>query len=78
MSTILILLLPSILFRLLIKAVEKARQNGLTIPIVYNSSGYEKADTIKMLEGTVDIYLPDIKYFSCQAFGKILVCTGLF
>ncbi len=33
------------------------------VPIVYNSSGYEKADTLKMLEGLVDIYLPDIKYF---------------
>lgn len=53
-----------------IKAVEKARQNGLTIPIVYNSSGYEKADTIKMLEGTVNIYLPDIKYFSSKLSAK--------
>ena len=33
------------------------------VPIVYNSSGYEKAETLKMLEGLVDIYLPDIKYF---------------
>ena len=33
------------------------------VPVVYNSSGYEKAETLKMLEGLVDIYLPDIKYF---------------
>lgn len=33
------------------------------VPIVWNSSGYEKAETLKMLEGLVDIYLPDIKYF---------------
>ncbi len=33
------------------------------VPIVYNSSGYEKAETLKMLEGLVDIYLPDLKYF---------------
>ena len=33
------------------------------VPVIYNSSGYEKADTLKMLEGLVDIYLPDIKYF---------------
>ncbi len=33
------------------------------VPIVYNSSGYEKSETLKMLEGLVDIYLPDIKYF---------------
>ena len=34
-----------------------------TVPVVWNSSGYEKAETLKMLEGLVDIYLPDIKYF---------------
>ncbi len=33
------------------------------VPIVYNSSGYEKADTLKMLEGLVHIYLPDLKYY---------------
>lgn len=33
------------------------------VPVVYNSSGYEKAETLKMLEGLVDIYLPDIKYY---------------
>lgn len=33
------------------------------VPVVYNSSGYEKAETLKMLEGLVDIYLPDLKYF---------------
>ena len=33
------------------------------VPVVYNSSGYEKAETLSMLEGLVDIYLPDIKYF---------------
>ena len=33
------------------------------VPIIYNSSGYEKAETLKMLEGLVDVYLPDIKYF---------------
>ena len=33
------------------------------VPVVYNSSGYEKAETLKILEGLVDIYLPDIKYF---------------
>lgn len=33
------------------------------VPVVYNSSGYEKTETLKMLEGLVDIYLPDLKYF---------------
>ncbi len=39
------------------------REYKSPVPIVYNSSGYEKAETLKMLEGLVDIYLPDIKYF---------------
>ena len=39
-----------------------ARQNGLKIPLVYNCSGYENPDMIKILEGAVDIYLPDFKY----------------
>ena len=50
----------------IIKAVQKAKNNGLKIPIVYNTGGYEKVESIKMLEGTVDIYLPDIKYFSSE------------
>lgn len=44
------------------RALELARQKGLSIPIVYNSSGYEKKETLKMLDGLVDIYLPDFKY----------------
>lgn len=44
------------------RALELAKQNGLSVPVVYNSSGYEKTDTLRMLEGLVDIYLPDFKY----------------
>lgn len=47
----------------IIEALEIAKKNGLNIPIVYNSSGYEKVETIKMLEGYVDVYLPDLKYY---------------
>jgi len=39
------------------------REYKSPVPVVYNSSGYEKAETLKLLEGLVDIYLPDIKYF---------------
>lgn len=46
------------------EALDTAKSNGLSIPIVYNSSGYEKVETIKMLDGYIDIYLPDFKYFS--------------
>jgi putative pyruvate formate lyase activating enzyme len=46
-----------------ISALDMARKNGLTLPIVYNSSGYERTENLKMLEGYVDIYLPDYKYY---------------
>ncbi|MBP3338193.1 MAG: radical SAM protein [Lachnospiraceae bacterium] len=45
------------------KAIKIAKNNGLNVPVVYNSSGYEKVESLKMLEGLVDIYLPDMKYF---------------
>ena len=48
----------------IIKAIKKAKNNGLKIPIIYNSSGYENVETIKMLNGYIDIYLPDFKYFN--------------
>lgn len=47
-------------------AVEHARNEGLRIPIVYNTSSYEKVDTLKRLEGIVDVYLPDYKYYSSE------------
>ena len=46
----------------IIKAIQIARNKGLKLPIVYNTNGYEKVETLKMLEGYVDIYLPDFKY----------------
>lgn len=46
----------------IIKALNLARMQGMDLPVVYNSSGYEKLETLKLLEGYVDIYLPDLKY----------------
>ena len=51
-------------------AVEHARNQGLRIPMVYNTSSYEKVETLKCLEGIVDVYLPDFKYFNPQLAGK--------
>jgi putative pyruvate formate lyase activating enzyme len=45
-------------------AIVAARDKGLTIPIVYNSNGYDSVDSLRQIRGLVDIYLPDIKYFS--------------
>ncbi len=55
----------------IIEAIKIARKNGLKLPIVYNTNGYEKVETLKMLEGYVDIYLPDFKY-SDNELGKRL------
>lgn len=46
----------------IIAAVREARDRGLRVPIVYNTSGYETAEAISALEGTVDVYLTDFKY----------------
>lgn len=50
----------------IIRAVKKARKEGMNLPVVYNCSGYEKVETLKMLEGIVDIYLTDFKYMEKQ------------
>ena len=54
----------------IIEALDMARRNGLDIPVVYNSSGYEKTETLKLLEGYVDIYLPDLKYLDPELAQK--------
>ena len=47
----------------IIEAIKIAKQQGLKIPIVYNTNGYENVETLKLLEGYIDIYLPDLKYY---------------
>ncbi|MDD6735872.1 MAG: radical SAM protein [Clostridiales bacterium] len=47
----------------IISAVDTARKHGLNLPIIYNTSGYENTETIDMLDGYIDVYLPDLKYF---------------
>jgi len=51
-------------------SVELAKLQGLRIPIVYNTSSYEKVDTLKQLEGIVDVYLPDFKYWNPELAAK--------
>jgi len=46
----------------ILDAVDQAVRLGLTIPILYNTSGYESVETLQLLDGVVDIYLPDAKY----------------
>lgn len=54
----------------IIDALTIAKKNGLNIPIVYNTSSYESIDTLRMLDGLIDIYLPDFKYHSSALSSK--------
>lgn len=50
----------------IVKALDMAKKKGLVIPIIYNSSGYESVFALRMLEGYVDVYLPDMKYYDSK------------
>lgn len=58
------LVTPTHFVPLIIEGLKLAKEKGLTIPIVYNTSSYETKETIKMLDGIIDIYLPDLKYYN--------------
>ena len=55
-----------------------ARNKGLKIPVVYNSSGYDNVSTIKMLDGLVDVYLVDLKYYDDSLGIKYSGCSNYF
>ena len=48
----------------IIEGLKIAKNKGLNLPIIYNSSGYENIETLRYLKGYIDVYLPDLKYFS--------------
>ncbi|MBO8131351.1 MAG: radical SAM protein [Candidatus Marinimicrobia bacterium] len=54
----------------IIEAISIARHKGLTIPIVYNTSGYEKKETLEIIDGFIDIYMPDFKFFTDKVAQK--------
>jgi putative pyruvate formate lyase activating enzyme len=62
----------------IIEALDISKRKGLTLPVVYNCSGYEKTETLKLLEGYVDIYLPDFKYMSEEPAIKYSNCKNYF
>lgn len=68
------LVTPTMYVLQIIEALKIAREKGLKLPIIYNTSGYENIETIKMLKGYVDVYLPDLKYYSndlCKKYSKV-------
>ena len=62
----------------IIEALKLAKSKGLKLPIIYNSSGYEKVETIKLLKGYIDVYLPDIKYFDSKYSSKYSKANSYF
>ena len=62
----------------IIEAIKLAKRQGLNIPIVYNTSGYETVETLKLLEGVVDIYLPDFKYYYNELGNKLSSVNDYF
>ena len=58
------LVTPTMYAYQIIEALKIAKSNGLNIPIIYNTNSYENVETIRALEGYIDVYLPDLKYFS--------------
>ncbi|MFW6111470.1 MAG: radical SAM protein [Candidatus Bipolaricaulota bacterium] len=58
---------PSHFVPQLVEALMEAKEQDLEIPIVYNTGGYDNPETLKLLDGIVDIYMPDIKYSSNRA-----------
>lgn len=59
-------------------AIIKAKKAGLYIPIVYNTGSYEYVESLRLLDGLVDVYLPDLKYFSWEASLKYSQCPDYF
>ncbi len=72
------LVTPTIYVPSIIEAIKIAKKEGLQIPIVYNSSGYETVETIDMLKGYIDIYMPDLKYAQNQLAIKYSNASNYF
>lgn len=51
----------------IVHALELAKEKGFSLPVVYNSSGYEKVESLELLQGHVDVFLPDLKYYDSEA-----------
>lgn len=68
------LVTPTMYVIQIIEAIKKARTNGLKLPIIYNTSSYENVEIIQMLKGYIDVYLPDLKYYSndlCKKYSRV-------
>ena len=53
-----------------VEAIASAVDRGLSLPIVYNTSSYDSLDSLKLMEGLVDIYMPDFKFWTQESSWK--------
>ena len=72
------LVTPTHYIPLIIDGLKIAKKNGLKIPIVYNSSGYERVEVIQLLKDVIDVYLPDFKYYDDEYAYKYSKCKNYF
>jgi putative pyruvate formate lyase activating enzyme len=69
---------PSIWVPQILKAIAKAIDMGLNLPLVYNTGGYDTVETLKLLDGVVDIYMPDFKYANSEIAKKYSLVENYF
>ena len=61
---------PSHVVPQILSALEKAIEMGLNVPLIYNSSGYDSTDTLRLIDGIIDIYMPDAKFWDPEVAEK--------
>lgn len=69
---------PSHVVPQIVEAVNKAAAKGLRIPLVYNTGGYDDVETLRLLDGIIDIYMPDIKFADNEKARKYTGCQSYF
>lgn len=62
----------------IVVALQEAKKQGMHLPVIYNTSSYEKVETLRLLEGLVDIYLPDMKYRSAAVSARYSHASDYF
>lgn len=72
------LVTPTHYSTILKEVIPIAKEKGLHIPIIYNTSSYEEVDSLKKLNGLIDVYLPDLKYYSDTLAKKYSNCDDYF
>jgi putative pyruvate formate lyase activating enzyme len=72
------LVTPTMYAYQIIEALKIAKPKGLIIPVIYNTNGYENVETIKALKGYIDVYLPDLKYYSNEIAVKYSKAPNYF